>query len=197
MLRPQWNAATRLVENECWIPSSLKFNGATRNVYCSLAQSNIWLSRLEVREGTIHLWTCKTRNIQGRKRGKSFPLTDPSCPEGSRKLRFPDYVTMAQGVGKVVSLTHRPLLPPGNTPGVRISVRGWVDPRAIVQSEGLCQWKIPLTPSGIEPVTFRFVAQYLSCRGPHSRQKPYQKSKFQYISHCRKRVRQWRADPVT
>ena len=45
----------------------------------------------------------------------SVPLQDRSSPEGSRKLRFPDFVT-TQDRGKV-SLTHRPLLPPGNTPG--------------------------------------------------------------------------------
>ena len=27
---------------------------------------------------------------------KISPITGPRCPEGSRKLRFPDYVTMAQ-----------------------------------------------------------------------------------------------------
>jgi len=49
--------------------------------------------------------------------GKAVPLQAWSVPEGSRKLRFPDYMTTAQDGGKVVSPTHRPPLPPGNAPG--------------------------------------------------------------------------------
>jgi hypothetical protein len=50
-------------------------------------------------------------------KGKAFPLQPSSGPEGSRKLRFPDFMTTAQNGGKVVSITHRPPLPPRNTLG--------------------------------------------------------------------------------
>ena len=41
-------------------------------------------------------------------KSKAVPLQAWSGPEGSRKLRFPDFMTKAQDGGKVVSLTHRP-----------------------------------------------------------------------------------------
>jgi len=50
-------------------------------------------------------------------KGKASPLQAWSSPEVSRKIRFPDYMTTAQDGGKVVSLTHRPPLPPGNAAG--------------------------------------------------------------------------------
>ena len=48
---------------------------------------------------------------------KISPITGPRCAERSRKLSFPNYVTMAHVGDKVVSLTHWPLLTPGNTHG--------------------------------------------------------------------------------
>jgi hypothetical protein len=53
---------------------------------------------------------------QSKGKGKAVPLQGWVGPEGSRTLRFPDFMT-TQGVGKVVSLMHQPRLPPGNSPG--------------------------------------------------------------------------------
>jgi len=53
-------------------------------------------------------------------KGKAVLLQAWSGPEGCRKLRFPDYVTTAQDGGKVVSLTHRPPLPPRNAPSTHL-----------------------------------------------------------------------------
>jgi len=48
---------------------------------------------------------------KGKGKGNAVPLQAWSGPKGSRKLRFPDFVTTAQDGSKVVSLTHRPPLP--------------------------------------------------------------------------------------
>ena len=56
-------------------------------------------------------------------KGKAVPLQAWSGPEGSRKLRFSDFMTTAQDGGKVVSLTHRPPLPPRNTSGTHFCSR--------------------------------------------------------------------------
>jgi hypothetical protein len=58
----------------------------------------------------------KTQNRR-RIKGKAVPLQAWGGPEGSRKLRCPDFLIAAQDGGKVVSLMHRPHFPPGKTPG--------------------------------------------------------------------------------
>ena len=81
-------------------------------------------------------------------------------PEGSRRLWWQISRQWAHKSGKVVSPTHwLPL--PHEIFLVLISVRDWVGPRTIVRPEGLCQWKIQITPLRTEPATFRIVAQSL------------------------------------
>ena len=61
---------------------------------------------------------------------------------------------------RLTALRTRPPLPQGIF--LVIPARGRVDPRDIVRPEGLCQWKTPMTLSGIEPATFQLVGQYLN-----------------------------------
>jgi len=54
------------------------------------------------------------------KKGKAVPLQarrGPEGPRGFQEVKVPRYRDNGTGWWYIVSLTHRPLLPPGNTPG--------------------------------------------------------------------------------
>ena len=75
----------------------------------------------------IPILLCKSSNERTRslkekcllcKKGKAIPLQAWTGPEGSRRLRLPNFKTIGTHEGgKFVSPTHQPPLPPGNIPG--------------------------------------------------------------------------------
>jgi hypothetical protein len=54
---------------------------------------------------------------KGKGKAKAIPLQALAGPEGSRRLRLPDFKKSTHEGDKIVSPTHRPPLPPRNIPG--------------------------------------------------------------------------------
>ena len=90
---------------------------------------------------------------------KSSPITGLDRPKGSKGSQI-SWQQHRMVVG------CQPYAPAAFTPQeillVLISVRGWVDPRAIMRSKGFYINENRLTPAGIEPASFQFVAQHLN-----------------------------------
>jgi hypothetical protein len=97
-----------------------------------------------------------------KKETQSHSWTGRGDPYVCETPRFPQLLDnrLIDGCDVAALRVGRPLLP--GTFLVLISVRRWVDPRAIVRLEALAQENNWFTSLGLEPATFQLVAQCLN-----------------------------------
>ena len=103
------------------------------------------------------------------------------APLGYRRLRLQVFLDSHHTKVARLSALCTGCLYSQEIPLIHVCVRAWGDPRAIGWSEE-SQWKIPMTPSGIESMTFQLVAKCLNQLQHHVPQS-VSYMKIQFISH--------------
>ena len=109
------------------------------------------MDKLNVSAYSGPLQVLTTFLLQGK--GKAVPLQAWTGPEGSRKLRLPDFVTTAQDGGKFVSLTHRPLFTPRKYSWYSFLLEAESTPGPYSDRKDFVSMKNKFKLAGIEPAT--------------------------------------------
>ena len=100
-----------ILQEAGWAPGPVQMGGKSRPHRDSIPDRPAHSQSLYQLSHPSQCSTYKFLNDKPIKGNKAVLLQAQRGPEGSRKLRFPDFVT-AQDGGKVVSLKHRPPLHP-------------------------------------------------------------------------------------
>ena len=109
---------------------------------------------------SFHLLDCLHQCTAHIERGD--PVTGPVWPRGFQEVKAPRFPWHSAHEGtEVISLTHRPPLPPGNVPGTHFHY-GLSQPQGHGAVGRNMSLENPVTPTGIDPGTFRLVVQRLN-----------------------------------
>ena len=115
-----------------------------------------WLRQISVRQ-LAALTTHIQHNMSVR-----CPVPGPVWPRGFQEVYVPKFHDIRHMKVLRFSATRTGRLYPPGMFLVLTLTRGWVNPSAVVRSEGNMSQKNPVTPPGIDPWTVRLLAQRLN-----------------------------------